>query len=89
MSPARLSNYVSHHGPAPGTTRNSNGPDQPKIQIIWAFSGLNRAKPGVRMYTYNAACVGAGPPTDWFGMELLSFTEQALTNMQTTLRASM
>jgi hypothetical protein len=30
----------------PGTTQNSNGPDQPEMQTIRAFSGLGRAGPG-------------------------------------------
>jgi hypothetical protein len=52
MSPAHLSNYGPGRGPRarpmgrPGTTRNSNGPDRPEIQTIWAFSGLGRAGPG-------------------------------------------
>jgi hypothetical protein len=59
MSPARLSNYGPGRGPRgrpmgrPGTARNSNGPGRPEIQIIRAFSSLDRAGPaGPNVHLY-------------------------------------
>jgi hypothetical protein len=49
MSPVHLSNYGPRRGPRarpvgrPDTARNSNGLGRPKIETIWAFSGLGRA----------------------------------------------
>jgi hypothetical protein len=44
----------------PGTARNSNGPGQPEIQTIRAFSGLDRAGPGgPNVHLYLAAPIAA------------------------------